>query len=295
MALPTSGQVFFHSDSRSTDSIKTFYDKTISGSTNSSNNLTDYKKGGTIVPDPATYATSNFTEESAAQSPATNADTHALFDNGGVVPSLDTEANTNIPSGTISSSNPISLTDFRSGYKLVNPSVSSVSLSSQANQIGWAGTTATSYQGYYVANYASGLGYTNYGQLLTVANSAWLGGTFVGHTIVTFQVSHTGIYTMAGYCQGNEINSAQIKVTGSGVVMKNSSGSTVTGYQNVALNRFRLFEVTLPASTTLTLDVRTTSGSQGSYMRGQIRTNCNYQRAFDTASTAVNNNMLIQG
>ncbi len=100
---------------------------------------------------------------------------------------------------------------------------------------------------------------------------------------------------MAGYCQGNEINSAQIKVTGSGVVMKNSSGSTVTGYQNVALNRFRLFEVTLPASTTLTLDVRTTSGSQGSYMRGQIRTNCNYQRAFDTASTAVNNNMLIQG
>ena len=294
-SLPTSGQVFFHSDTRSTDSIKTFYDKTISGSTNSSNNLTDYKKGGTIVPDPATYATSNFTEESAAPSSALYSDSLALFDNGGVVPSLDTEANTNIPSGTISPSNPIKLTDFRSGYKLVNPSVSSVSLSSQANQVGWAGTTATANQGFYLQNYASGHGYSNYGQLLTVTNSAYSGGTFVGYTIVTFQVSHTGLYTMAGHCSGNEINSAQIQVTGSGVVMKDSSGSTVTGLQNVALNRFRLFEVTLPANTTLTLDVRTTSGSQGSYMFGQIRANCNYQRHPNSATSATNNNMLTQG
>ena len=65
--------------------------------------------------------------------------------------------------------------------------------------------------------------------MLTVTNSAHLGGTFIGYTIVTFQVSHTGLYTMAGHCSGNEINSAQIQVTGSGVVMKDSSGSTVTG------------------------------------------------------------------
>jgi hypothetical protein len=121
------------------------------------------------------------------------------------------------------------------------------------------------------------------------------GGTFQGYTIVTFQVSHTGVYTMAGHCTGNEINSAQLKVTGSGVVMKDSSGSTVTGYQNVALNRFRLFEVTLPANTTLTFDVRTTSGSNGSYMTGQIRTNCNYQRALGSTNSSTNNNMLIQG
>ena len=274
MALATSGTINL------TD-VRDFYGQ--SGSIN----MTALYKGGSHVPNPATYATGNFSQVSAAS--GTNLPV-ALFDNGGVVPSLDTEANTNIPT-----SGSISMTDFYSGYKLVNPSVSNVALSSQSNQVGWAGTTPTANQGFYVEDYASGFGYDNYGQLLTVTNSAISGGTFIGHTTVTFQVSHTGIYTMAGHCTGNEINSAQLQVSGSGVVMKNSSGSTVTGLQNVPLGAFRLFEVTLPASTTLTFDVRTTSGSAGSYMFGQIRTNCNYQRHPNSTASATNNVMLTQG
>lgn len=251
----------------------------------SSNNLTDLHKGENNVADPADYATSNFNQETAAS--GTNFPV-ALFDNGGVAPSLSSV------NSSIDRSGSLSLTNYVNSYRIVNPSVSSVALSSQSNQVGFSNTTATANQGFYLEDYASGLGYSNYGQLLTVTNSAISGGTFIGHTIVTFQVSHTGIYTMAGHCTGNEINSAQLQVTGSGVVMKNSSGSTVTGLQDVPLGAFRLFEVTLPASTTLTFDVRTTSGSAGSYMFGQIRANCNHQRHPNSTASATNNNMITQ-
>ena len=113
MALATSGTINL------TD-IRDFYGQ--SGSIN----LTNLHKGESNVPNPATYATSNFTQISAASGSALPV---ALFDNGGVVPSLDTEANQNIPT-----SGSISLTDFYGGYRLVNPSVSSVSLSSQTHQ-----------------------------------------------------------------------------------------------------------------------------------------------------------------
>ena len=251
-------------------------------------NMTNLHKGENNVADPATYATSNFTQLSAASGSALPV---ALFDNGGVVPSLDTEANQNIPT-----SGSISLTDFYGGYRLVNPSVSSVSLSSQSHQTNyWAGTTPTANKGFYISNYASfGGTYPNYGQLLTVTASAFLGGSFAASTVVTFQVSHTGIYTLAAHHTGNETNGGSVTLSGSGVTLKNSSGSTVSGAQTISLGHFRLFEATIPSGTTITLTAATTSGSAGSYMSTQLRTNCNYQRNFNSTNSSENNNMLTQ-
>ncbi len=275
MALATSGAINL------TD-VRDFYGQ--SGSIN----LTNLHKGESNVPNPATYATSNFTQISAASGSALPV---ALFDNGGVVPSLDTEANQNIPT-----SGSISLTDFYGGYRLVNPSVSSVSLSSQTHQTGyWAGTTPTANKGFYISNYASfGGTYPNYGQLLTVTASAYLGGTFAASTVVTFQVSHTGIYTLQASHTGNETNGGSVTLSGSGLTLKNSSGSTVSGAQSISLGHFRLFEATIPASTTITLTAATTSGTAGSYMTTQLRTNCNYQRHINSTASATNNNMLTQ-
>ena len=101
MALATSGSINL------TD-VRDFYGQ--SGSIN----MTSLYKAGSHVPDPATYATSNFTKINDTS----DALPIELFDNGGVVPSLDTEANQNIPT-----SGSIDLTDFYSGYKLVNPTV----------------------------------------------------------------------------------------------------------------------------------------------------------------------------
>ena len=239
MALATSGSINL------TD-VRDFYRQ--SGSIN----MTSLYKAVSHVPDPATYATSNFTK--------TN-DTNdglpiELFDNGGVVPSLDTEANQNIPT-----SGSISLTDFYGGYRLVNPSVSSVSLSSQTHQTGyWAGTTPTANKGFYISNYASfGGTYPNYGHLLTVLASAYQGGSFAASTVITFQVSHTGIYTLQASHTGNETNGGSVTLSGSGLTLKNSSGSTVSGAQSISLGHFRLFEATIPASTTITLTAATTS------------------------------------
>jgi len=106
VALATSGNI-------SLTDVRDFYGQ--SGSIN----LTNLHKGESNVPNPATYAVGNFTQISAASGSSLPV---ALYDNGGVVPSLDTEANTDIPT-----SGSISMTDFYSGYKLVNPSVSSVS------------------------------------------------------------------------------------------------------------------------------------------------------------------------
>ena len=275
MALATSGAINL------TD-VRDFYGQ--SGSIN----LTNLHKGESNVPNPATYATSNFTQISAASGSALPV---ALFDNGGVVPSLDTEANQNIPT-----SGSISLTDFYGGYRLVNPSVSSVSLSSQTHQTGyWAGTTPTVNKGWYISNYAANGGtYPNYGQLLTVIASAYLGGNFAASTVITFQVSHTGIYTLAAHHTGNETNGGSVTLSGSGVTLKNSSGSTVSGAQSISLGHFRLFEATIPASTTITLTAATTSGTAGSYMTTQLRTNCNYQRHINSTASATNNNMLTQ-
>ena len=275
MALATSGTINL------TD-VRDFYGQ--SGSIN----LTNLHKGESNVPNPATYATSNFTQISAASGSALPV---ALFDNGGVVPSLDTEANQNIPT-----SGSISLTDFYGGYRLVNPSVSSVSLSSQTHGSGyWAGTTPTANKGFYISNYAAfGSSTVNYGQLLTVNASAIQGGSFAASAVVTFQVSHTGIYTLHASHTGNETNGGSVTLSGSGVTLKNSSGSTVSGAQTISLGHFRLFEATIPSGTTITLTAATTAGSAGSYMSTQLRTNCNYQRNFNSTASATNNVMLTQ-
>ena len=298
MALPTSGQIFLNTDSGSNDSIKTFFGGT-------SNNLTDYKKGGSFVPNPATYAVSNFTQMNAASAPAFPL---AVYDNGGVVPSLVTEANQNIPSGTISPSNTISLTDFYGGYKILNPTVSSVSLSSQASSSGyWGGTTMEpgSRKGFYGSNYADATGTSgyndNYAQLVSVAASGWLGGTFSAHAEVTFQVSHTGIYSLYGLQVSNgQSNGGSININGSGVSIKDQSGSSITAGTNLSLTGYsaaRFFEVTLPASTTITLRAAITTGSGGGWVLAQLRTNCNHQRGdnSDNSSSTTNNNMLTQG
>jgi hypothetical protein len=275
MALATSGTINL------TD-VRDFYGQ--SGSIN----LTNLHKGESNVPNPATYATSNFTQISAASGSALPV---ALFDNGGVVPSLDTEANQNIPT-----SGSISLTDFYGGYRLVNPSVSSVSLSSQTHGSGyWAGTTPTANKGFYISNYAAfGSSTVNYAQLLTVNASAIQGGSFAASAVVTFQVSHTGIYTLHASHTGNETNGGSVTLSGSGVTLKNSSGSTVSGAQTISLGHFRLFEATIPSGTTITLTAATTAGSAGSYMSTQLRTNCNYQRNFNSTASATNNVMLTQ-
>ena len=298
MALPTSGQIFLNTDSGSNDSIKTFFGGT-------SNNLTDYKKGGSFVPDPATYAVSNFTEMNEAAAPAFPL---AVYDNGGVVPSLDTEANQNIPSGTISPSNTISLTDFYGGYKIVNPTVSSVTLSGTPTGSSgyWGGTTMepAARKGFYGSNYADATGSSyneNYAQLVSVAASGWLGGTVTAEAVVTFQVSHTGIYSLYGLnISSGASNGALININGSGVSIKDQSGSSITAGTNLDLTNAsaaRFFEVTLPASTTITLKARIVTGSGGGWCLAQLRTNCNHQRGdnSDNSSSTTNNNMLTQG
>ena len=301
MPLATSGSINL------TD-VRDFYGQ--SGSIN----MTSLYKAGSHVPDPATYATSNFTK--------TN-DTNdglpiELFDNGGVVPSLDTEANQNIPT-----SGSIDLTDFYSGYKLVNPTVtkatdgsSGVDLTSFAAQTSrWSANSMRPdlANGGYASNYQdanSSVSYRfNYGQLVTIIGTAYGGSTYTGHTEVQFKVSHAGIYTLHGVHAGGETNGVYISLTGSGVSLKvgnrsvrdsgsYDNGDSVSGNIGIALNSHLFIEATLPAATTLTMRAQTTSGTAGDYMICQLKTNCNYNRsdAGGTSSSAsTNNNMLTQG
>ena len=301
MPLATSGSINL------TD-VRDFYGQ--SGSIN----MTSLYKAGSHVPDPATYATSNFTK--------TN-DTNdglpiELFDNGGVVPSLDTEANQNIPT-----SGSIDLTDFYSGYKLVNPTVtkatdgsSGVDLTSFAAQTSrWSANSMRPdlANGGYASNYQdanSSVSYRfNYGQLVTIIGTAYGGSTYTGHTEVQFKVSDAGIYTLHGIHVGGETNGGYISLSGSGVSLKvgnrsvrdsgsYDNGDSVSGNIGIALNSHLFIEATLPAATTLTMRAQTTSGTAGDYMICQLKTNCNYNRsdAGGTSSSAsTNNNMLTQG
>ena len=277
-------------------------------------NMTSLYKAGSHVPDPATYATSNFTK--------TN-DTNdglpiELFDNGGVVPSLDTEANQNIPT-----SGSIDLTDFYSGYKLVNPTVTKATDGSSGVDLTSSAVMSGRYTGNalrpdlahsgYLSNYqdADTVSYRyNYGQLVTLYSSALGGGTFSSHIEVQFKVSHAGVYTLHGIhvAPGGE-GTAGVTLTGSGVsiIVGNRSnnnsgqyddGDSVSGYTGVAQNSHLFLEATLPAATTLTLRSTAQAGSNGNYMFCQLRTNCNYNRsdAGGTSSSAsTNNNMLTQG
>ena len=301
MPLATSGSINL------TD-VRDFYGQ--SGSIN----MTSLYKAGSHVPDPATYATSNFTKTNDTS----DALPIELFDNGGVVPSLDTEANQNIPT-----SGSIDLTDFYSGYKLVNPTVtkatdgsSGVDLTSFAAQTSrWSANSMRPdlANGGYASNYQdanSSVSYRfNYGQLVTIIGTAYGGSTYTGHTEVQFKVSHAGIYTLHGVHAGGETNGGYISLTGSGVSLKvgnrsvrdsgsYDNGDSVSGNIGIALNSHLFIEATLPAATTLTMRAQTTSGTAGDYMICQLKTNCNYNRsdAGGTSSSAsTNNNMLTQG
>ena len=301
MPLATSGSINL------TD-VRDFYGQ--SGSIN----MTSLYKAGSHVPDPATYATSNFTKINDTS----DALPIELFDNGGVVPSLDTEANQNIPT-----SGSIDLTDFYSGYKLVNPTVtkatdgsSGVDLTSFAAQTSrWSANSMRPdlANGGYASNYQdanSSVSYRfNYGQLVTIIGTAYGGSTYTGHTEVQFKVSHAGIYTLHGVHAGGETNGGYISLTGSGVSLKvgnrsvrdsgsYDNGDSVSGNIGIALNSHLFIEATLPAATTLTMRAQTTSGTAGDYMICQLKTNCNYNRsdAGGTSSSAsTNNNMLTQG
>tara|TARA_R100001224_G_C4017162_1_gene148098 strand:- start:738 stop:1643 length:906 start_codon:yes stop_codon:yes gene_type:complete len=301
MALATSGSINL------TD-VRDFYGQ--SGSIN----MTSLYKAGSHVPDPATYATSNFTKTNDTS----DALPIELFDNGGVVPSLDTEANQNIPT-----SGSIDLTDFYSGYKLVNPTVTKATDGSSGVDLTSSAVMSGRYTGNalrpdlahsgYLSNYqdADSVSYRfNYGQLVTLYSSALGGGTFSSHIEVQFKVSHAGVYTLHGVhvAPGGE-GTAGVTLTGSGVSIivgnrsnNNSSqyddGDSVSGYTGVAQNSHLFLEATLPAATTLTLRATAQAGSNGNYMVCQLKTNCNYNRsdAGGTSSSAsTNNNMLTQG
>ena len=160
-------------------------------------------------------------------------------------------------------------------------------------------------KGFYGSNYADATGTSgyndNYAQLVSVAASCWLGGTFSAHAEVTFQVSHTGIYSLYGLQVSNgQSNGGSININGSGVSIKDQSGSSITAGTNLSLTGYsaaRFFEVTLPASTTITLRAAITTGSGGGWVLAQLRTNCNHQRGdnSDNSSSTTNNNMLTQG
>ena len=300
MPLATSGSINL------TD-VRDFYGQ--SGSIN----MTSLYKAGSHVPDPATYATSNFTKTNDTS----DALPIELFDNGGVVPSLDTEANQNIPT-----SGSIDLTDFYSGYKLVNPTVTKATDGSSGVDLTSSAVMSGRYTGNalrpdlahsgYLSNYqdADTVSYRfNYGQLVTLYSSALGGGTFSSHIEVQFKVSHAGIYTLHGVHAGGETNGGYISLTGSGVSLKvgnrsvrdsgsYDNGDSVSGNIGIALNSHLFIEATLPAATTLTMRAQTTSGTAGDYMICQLKTNCNYNRsdAGGTSSSAsTNNNMLTQG
>ena len=301
MALATSGTINL------TD-VRDFYGQ--SGSIN----MTSLYKAGSHVPDPATYATSNFTKTNDTS----DALPIELFDNGGVVPSLDTEANQNIPT-----SGSIDLTDFYSGYKLVNPTVTKATDGSSGVDLTSSAVMSGRYTGNalrpdlahsgYLSNYqdADTVSYRyNYGQLVTLYSSALGGGTFSSHIEVQFKVSHAGVYTLHGIhvAPGGE-GTAGVTLTGSGVsiIVGNRSnnnsgqyddGDSVSGYTGVAQNSHLFLEATLPAATTLTLRATAHSGSNGNYFVCQLRTNCNYNRADSggtSSSASTNNNMLTQG
>lgn len=301
MALATSGSINL------TD-VRDFYGQ--SGSIN----MTSLYKAGSHVPDPATYATSNFTKTNDTS----DALPIELFDNGGVVPSLDTEANQNIPT-----SGSIDLTDFYSGYKLVNPTVTKATDGSSGVDLTSSAVMSGRYTGNalrpdlahsgYLSNYqdADSVSYRfNYGQLVTLYSSALGGGTFSSHIEVQFKVSHAGVYTLHGvHVAPSGEGTAGVTLTGSGVSIivgnrsnNNSSqyddGDSVSGYTGVAQNSHLFLEATLPAATTLTLRATAQAGSNGNYMVCQLKTNCNYNRsdAGGTSSSAsTNNNMLTQG
>ena len=303
MALATSGTINL------TD-VRDFYGQ--SGSIN----MTNLHKGESNIPNPTTYGsategkgstvggTSGSIQSGASYMSAGNNSPHQGYSYGGVVPSLDTEANSSIPT-----SGSIDLTDYYGGYRIVNPTAGSISGSTSglhgrgiaAN----SGATPTAYLSWYGGNYADlaanlDVGTTsNYCQLITVQSNQYI-GSYTGSVTCSFTLSHAGIYTLNANVTGvgGTAGTSFINISGTGISLKSHTGVAQSIGSNILLNednginpRNRLFELThTNTSATITL----TCGGTGGSTQAQIRTNTNYLRQQNTSDTTVYNDMLTQ-
>ena len=123
--------------------------------------MTNLHKGESNIPNPTTYGSATVGKGSTFGSPsgsilsgtsymsAGNNTPHQLYTYGGVVPSLDTEANSSIPT-----SGSIDLTDYLGGYRIVNPTAGSITGSYTGTQRFWFSGAPYAYAGFYGGNYA---------------------------------------------------------------------------------------------------------------------------------------------
>ena len=233
----------------------------------SSNNMTALLKGGSFVPNPSSY-------------------------NSGTQTSGAANANANVPTST-SVSDPLKLTDFRGGRKLVTNAATanwaSISESGDTGARGWVGLKNSGHQWYqsgYNYNYANVAGTANYGQLLYILRWGLAGGT--ASWSINFSVNVTGEYYAAWAVQGNGGSTGNATITGSGVASGGSSGTSLPFNTTVALTP------TLTADTTITMtgSTGTAGGGGGDVIFALLRTNCNAD-GLTIGSNAGNNYSLM--
>ena len=276
-------------------------------------NMTNLHKGESNIPNPTTYGSASTGKGSVVTSAngsilsgasymnANNDAPHALYSYGGVVPSLDTEANQ-----TIEESGDVSLTDYLGGYRIANPTAGSITGSTSGTHgRGSTGATPTAYYSWYGGNYADlgaafDVGTTsNYCQIISVMSQQF-SGTATGSTTCSFTLSHAGIYTLEANVTGlgGTAGTSFFNISGTGISVKSHTGVSQSVGSNVLINensgitpRVRLFEIThTNTSATITL----TCGGTGGATLCQIRTNTNYLRSINTGDTTVYNDMLTQ-
>ena len=217
-----------------------------------SNNLTALVKGGSFVPNPTAY-------------------------NNGTQTTNAANANANVPTST-SSSDPIKLTDFRGGRKLVTNAAVTVDASGiteSGDTITRTWRNPTDYAT--VANYFSGYGF-NYQNVFGIANEGqllranrWSRAGVSCSFSIPFTVNVAGEYYLYATVGGNGNAGATLNFTGSGV----SSG----GVTNQAIGHDQYHELTpvLSANTTVTVSMTSSVSASGGGDNILIyfRTNCN--------------------
>jgi len=280
MALPTSGAISF-------SDIQTFF-----GGSNPIS-LSEYNKGGSYVVTPTTYGSASEGLGSVVTS-GSGSTPHTLYQYGGVCPSLDTEANTDIGTGSTSAQ---SMSNYYSGYRIVNPTAGSISGSYTGTQRFWFSGAPYAYAGFYGGNYAQITGYlgtsnvSSYCQLITVQSNPY--SNVAGTVTCTFTLSHAGIYSVYASVTGNAGSGHYFSLSGTGASVKTHAGSSASG--NISLGAslptsfHSMYELThTNTSSTLTL----TCGGTGGATFVQIRNNTNYLRSINTSNTTVYNDML---
>ena len=134
-------------------------------------------------------------QSGASYMSAGNNSPHQGYSYGGVVPSLDTEANSSIPT-----SGSIDLTDYLGGYRIVNPTAGSITGSYTGTQRFWFSGAPYAYAGFYGGIYAQITGYlgtsnvSSYCQIITVQSNPY--SNVAGTVTCTFTLSHAGIYAV---------------------------------------------------------------------------------------------------